>query len=890
MTWSIPTVCRDELGGPDAFNALVDAAHTAGVGIVLDIVPHHMAAAADNAWWWSVLELGRDSPYASHFDIDWDPPERRLRGTILLPVLGDHYGRVLEAGELHLARDPHDRLVVRYYEHVAPLSPDTADEVWAEAGRRGCAVDVVLDEVNQDIDRLDSILERQHHRFARWQAAAHELDYRRFFDVDSLVALRTERPAVFDDTHRLTGALVGEGKVDGLRVDHVDGLRDPEAYLSRLRAIAPDAWIVVEKILCPPESTPDSWAVDGTTGYDFLAMAAAVLVDAAGVERLVEGYARVTGDASTYAETRVVARREALRDSLDADLERVVAMLMRVCERNRRWRDFTRSELRDVVTEVCVHASAYRSYARPGTEPTQSDRDFVERAIAGAVDDRPDLDPDLLDLVRQLLLGKLTGDDESTVMARFQQLTGPVAAKGEEDTAFYRWVPLLCLNEVGAEPDEPAITVEQFHARCVDVQRRWPLTMLTTSTHDTKRSEDVRARLAVLSEVDAEWIATVDRWCDENDRYRDVELDAPNRRDEWFIYQTLVGAHPVPVERAWPVIEKSFREAKLRTDWVRVDDEYESATRRFVESILADERFVADLDRVVGSLEEPGQVNALTQLALRLLCPGVPDTYQGSELWDLSLVDPDNRRPVDYGERAKALSAIEHLERGGAVGRPPGRRLAQAGAASRLPQTPGPAARCLRSWRRVRAHPGDGRGRRPRHRLRARWEGSGDCPPPAGVRSSGRRRHHLAGRRLDQRAHGRPPLRRRRVRQALRRLPRRRPRGRSPASRLTWRRAHTSNACAWRRARRLLGRGRLPRARHRRRCGPPVPANARLAARAPRAAPDARSTAHPNARVPPAKADRRRRTTPAGHERCGESCCRTWRRGGGAARRCQRHT
>ncbi|MEY2458421.1 MAG: (1-_4)-alpha-D-glucan 1-alpha-D-glucosylmutase, partial [Acidimicrobiaceae bacterium] len=607
-----PNRLRAELGGADAFNDLVTVAHAKGLGIVLDIVPHHMAAAPDNAWWWSVLELGRESPYAMHFDIDWDPPERRLRGTILLPVLGDHYGRVLEAGQLQLARDAGGQLVARYYEHVAPLSPDTADELWAEAGRRGCAIDAVLDEVNRDIDRLDAILERQHHRFARWQASAHELDYRRFFDIDSLVALRTERPAVFDDTHGLTRELVLGGKVDGLRVDHVDGLRDPEGYLSRLRAIAPDAWITVEKIVRPPETIPDGWAVDGTTGYDFLAMAAGVLVDPAGVAGLVQGYADITGDASTYDEARVVARREALRDSLDADLERVVAILMRVCERNRRWRDFTRNELRDAVSEVCVHATAYRSYVRPGVEPTEDDRRFVDRAIDGALEARPDLDPDLLDLLRQLLLGHLAGDDESTLTARFQQLTGPVAAKGEEDTAFYRWVPLLCLNEVGTDPELPALSVEQFHDRCRALQRDWPTTMLTTSTHDTKRSEDTRARLAVLSEVSDEWMATVTRWCEANDRHRDRGLDAPDRRDEWFIYQTLVGAHPLPLDRAWPVIEKSLRESKRRTDWVRINEGYEAATHRFVESLLSDEEFLTELDRFVTSIDEPGRINSLS--------------------------------------------------------------------------------------------------------------------------------------------------------------------------------------------------------------------------------------------------------------------------------------
>ncbi|HEV3225624.1 MAG TPA: malto-oligosyltrehalose synthase [Acidimicrobiales bacterium] len=652
-----PNSVRGELGGRPAFDRLVRAARGAGLGVVLDIVPHHMAATAANAWWWSVLELGRDSPYASHFDIDWDPPERRLRGSVLLPVLGDHYGRVLEGGELKLSRDG-DRLVVRYHEHTAPLSPDTADELWAIAGRRGSGIDPVLDDVNADIDRLDALLDRQHHRFARWQAAAHELDYRRFFDIDSLVALRSERPAVFEETHRLTHALVADGSVDGLRIDHLDGLRDPQEYLERLRKLAPDAWIVAEKILQPGESTPLTWPIDGTTGYDFLAGAAGLLVDAGGVDALVRAYEEFTGDAETYAEARLGARREALRESLDADLERVVSLLVRVCERNRRWRDFTRSELRDALAEVCVHGPAYRSYVVHGVEPSDADRAFVGRSIAGARATRPDLDPDLLDLIGQLLLGDFHGEDETGLVARFQQLTGPVAAKGEEDTAFYRWTPLLCLNEVGTEPDRPTMTVAAFHERAEEQQHHWPLTMLTTSTHDTKRSEDVRARLAVLSELPAEWVATVHEWSTANDRHRDLSLDAPDRRDEWFIYQTLVGGHPLPLDRAWTVIEKSLREAKRRTSWTRVSADYEQATRRFVESILADADFRAELERLDAAIADAGYVNALTQLALRLFSPGVPDTYQGTELWDSSLVDPDNRRAVDFDARSRALDTV----------------------------------------------------------------------------------------------------------------------------------------------------------------------------------------------------------------------------------------
>jgi (1->4)-alpha-D-glucan 1-alpha-D-glucosylmutase len=652
-----PTQLRADFGGADAFASLVSRAHEQGLGIVLDIVPHHMAATADNAWWWSVLELGESSPYSRHFDIDWDPPERRLRGSVLLPVLGDHYGRVLDSGELHLERGKGDALVARYYDNVAPLSPETADELWAIAGRRGCNVDEILAEVNADRDRLDGILNRQHHRFARWQAAAHELDYRRFFDIDSLVALRSERPEVFVDCHQLVLQLVLDGDVDGLRIDHVDGLRDPSGYLERLRSRAPDTWLLVEKILRPSERLP-MWPVDGTTGYDFLALVGDLLVDEHGFHDLLDHYRRFIAHDADYEQARVAARREALADALDSDLQRLVVILVRVCEGRRRWRDFTRAELRNAAIEVIVRLGAYRSYVHPDGGASDADRALVGAAIEGAAHDVPDLDPELLDLLRVLFTGELTGIDEAEAFARFQQLTGPVAAKGEEDTAFYRWTPLLSLNEVGSEPDHRAVDVTAFHQECALRQQQWPSAMLTTSTHDTKRSEDVRARLALLSEIPGAWATATAHWAAINNQSRDLEADAPDRQDEWFIYQTLVGAHPLPLERAWPVIEKSLREAKRRTSWIRADEHYERAVRRFLESILRSDEFVKELDQFVAPLVDPGRVNALTQVVLRLLAPGVPDTYQGTELWDSSLVDPDNRRPVDYSARTEMLAAL----------------------------------------------------------------------------------------------------------------------------------------------------------------------------------------------------------------------------------------
>jgi (1->4)-alpha-D-glucan 1-alpha-D-glucosylmutase len=653
-----PNQLRADLGGEEGFADLVHAAHAEGMGIVLDIVPHHMAATADNAWWWSVLELGQSSSYANHFDIDWDPPARRLRGSVLLPVLGDHYGRVLESGELHLERGKGDALVARYYDHVAPLSPETADELWAIAERRDCNVDEVLAEVNADPDRVDAILNRQHHRFAWWQAAAHDLDYRRFFDVDSLVALRSERPEVFVDSHRLTLRLVLDGMVDGLRVDHVDGLRDPAGYLERLRSHAPDSWILVETILHPDQDLP-AWPIDGTTGYEFLALAGGLLTDPRGVDELVTAYERFTGAEADYDDVRIEARRETVEETLDADLERLVAILLRVCGGRPRWRDFTRAELRQASVEVVIRLRAYRSYVRPGTSTAASDRARIGGAIDDAGQGVTGLDPDLLELLRLLLTGELPGDDEADAVARFQQLSGPVAAKGEEDTAFYRWTPLLSVNEVGAQPDHPSVDVATFHAACAHRQRQWPRTMSTTSTHDTKRSEDVRARLALLSEIPAAWTRAVAHWAATNNRYRDVELEAPDPQDEWFIYQTLVGAHPLPLQRAWTVIEKSLREAKRRTSWVDPDHEYEHKVRRYVEAILGDEEFGAELDRFVAPLVDPGRINTLSLAALRLLAPGVPDTYQGTELWNNSLVDPDNRRPVDFDVRSAALESLE---------------------------------------------------------------------------------------------------------------------------------------------------------------------------------------------------------------------------------------
>ena len=637
-----PTVVRAELGGREGLVTLVRTAHEHGLGLIIDVVPHHMAAAAENEWWWDVLRRGERSRYAHHFDIDWSPPEARLAGKVLLPVLGDHYGRALESGELRLDRRAQGDVVVRYHEHLAPLSPETALEV---------PDDATLADINADLDRLDELLERQHHRFARWQAA-HELDYRRFFDIDSLVALRTERDEVFADTHRLVFELVHNDVVDGLRVDHIDGLRVPSDYLARLRRAAPDAWIAVEKILGRNEQLDASWPVDGTTGYEFLSCAGGLLVDPAGWTRLRESYQRVTGDDRTFEEIALEARREILEQSLDSDLARVVALWREVCDRRRRWRDYTRAELRDALVEVAVHTDVYRAYVRAGVEPSPFDERVVADAVDAAAKARPDLDVELLEALQSVLLGKEPGDDAAAVAERFQQLTGPLAAKGEEDTALYRWVPYLAANEVGSHPAAPVVDAATFHRAQQRTQERWPTTMLTTSTHDTKRSEDVRARLAVLSEQPEPFAELVEQ-------LGATHGDEIDPRTLWFVLQTIVGAHPLPFDRARDVVLKSLREAKDRTSWTRPDAAYEQEVVELIERVLSDADAIAAIDAVVAPMVEPGRVNSLTLLALRALAPGVPDTYQGTELWDDSLVDPDNRRPVDFGAREAMLERID---------------------------------------------------------------------------------------------------------------------------------------------------------------------------------------------------------------------------------------
>jgi (1->4)-alpha-D-glucan 1-alpha-D-glucosylmutase len=649
-----PTRVNAELGGEDAHARLGAALAGHGLAHLLDVVPNHMAIGGRaNPWWWDVLKHGPASRYAGYFDVDWEPPEQRLQNKVLLPVLGDHYGRALESGEIRLAHE-YGELIVRYHEHAFPLDPSTLDPLLAGPVPDAAAIA----RLNAEADALDALLERQNYRLAHWRAAARDVGYRRFFDISHLAGLRVENEAVFRDSHARVLDWVARGTLHGLRIDHPDGLRDPAQYFARLRAACPEAWIVAEKILTGEETLPADWPVDGTTGYDFLNHALGLFVDPAGEAPLTALYGGLTGEPTDFHALARDCKRQALTDLLGSELNRLTTLFLAVCERHRRHRDYTRHELHEALREVATAFPVYRAYARPGTV-SDTDRRRVEAAIAAAAAARPDLDRELLRFLADLLLLRVPGALETELALRFQQLSAPAMAKGVEDTAFYRYHRLVALNEVGGEPARFGTDPDAFHAFCARVQASHPRTLLATSNHDTKRSGDVRARLALLSEIATRWTEAVRRWVAHNARHR--RGAAPDSNMEYLLYQTLVGAWPVEAPRVLAYLEKAAREAKQHTSWLRPDAAYEDALRDFAAAVLDDAQFRADLSGFVAPLVWPGRVNGLSQTLLKLAAPGVAHVYQGTELWDLSLVDPDNRRPVDFDLRRRLLDELPRL-------------------------------------------------------------------------------------------------------------------------------------------------------------------------------------------------------------------------------------
>jgi len=704
-----------ELGGKEGHERFCKRLGELELGQVLDVVPNHMSLGKENSYWWDVLENGPSSRYASFFDIDWQPQEERLRDKVLVPILGDQYGRVLQSGGIRVVRRG-NIFQVECAGQTLPVSPRSMPAILARAaeyaksdelnfiavafGRlppleyvdrrrilarhrnkvvlcnllgRLCAeeprvtdaIDLSIAELNSNIDGLDDFLNQQNYRLAYWKTAGQQLSYRRFFDVNTLVGLRVEREHVFEETHALVIDWLRRGVLDGLRVDHPDGLRDPLEYLQRLRQRAPEAWVIGEKILEPGEFLRESWPIQGTTGYDFLNAVGGVLVSADGLTELNGIYKQFTGEPTDFHAIAHEKKLHVTQEGLGSDVNRLASLLVKICESNRDQRDYTRAEMRRAIREIAACFPVYRTYVVPEREEiTDEDKALIGQATECAKQSRQDIDGGLFDFIRDVLTMVVKGKKEREFVLRFQQFTGPVMAKGVEDTTFYCYNRQTGLNEVGNDPGRNGLSVEEFHAYCEKMQMTHPLTMITLATHDTKRSDDVRARLAVLSELPGRFGAAVRRWSRMNSIFREDRAGGatmPDRNTEYLYYQTLIGAWPLPLDRAQAYMLKAAREAKQQTSWVGNNQEFETALRGFIEKTLAYEPFLRELLAFVDKVKEAGQVNSLAQTLLKHTAPGVPDLYQGTELWDLSLVDPDNRRPVDYEVRRRLLNELKTM-------------------------------------------------------------------------------------------------------------------------------------------------------------------------------------------------------------------------------------
>ncbi|MGE0038081.1 MAG: malto-oligosyltrehalose synthase [Xanthobacteraceae bacterium] len=648
-----PAHVNPELGGEGELRSLVTALRSAGLGLIVDIVPNHMAVGAENAWWYDVLKHGQASRYAAYFDIDWNAEDAGLRGKVLLPVLGKPAQEALRDRELVLAREA-GGYVARYFQQRFPITGD----------------------VHQDED-LAAVLARQHYRLAWWRVANDEINWRRFFDINELAALRMENPDAFEEVHALIFRLYAEGIIDGVRVDHIDGLADPEAYCRKLRARldlltdtrppgAPRGrpYIIVEKILLHGETLPASWECDGTSGYDFMNQVSAVQHDAAGEPLLDALWEAVSGRSANFATEEETARRQIITGSFSAQLDACAADFHRLARAE--GRESSRADLRCALIELLTHFPVYRTY------PTALDRledesPFIDAAVAAARRTSPVARHEVIERLHGWLI---RGSEDAGVEAirkravtRFQQLSAPVAAKSVEDTAFYRYGRLISRNDVGFDVTRFSDDARDFHAHMTERQATFPNAMLATATHDHKRGEDVRARLAVLSEYAAEWSQAVPRWLAQCKREKPVAADIA------ILFQMIVGAWPLDLydeadriafaDRLAQWQQKALREAKLATSWSAPNEAYETAARELVTALVARNEKPELLNEIVAFAERiapAGAVNGLAQVLLKLTAPGVPDIYQGTELWDFSLVDPDNRRPVDFVSRARPFS------------------------------------------------------------------------------------------------------------------------------------------------------------------------------------------------------------------------------------------
>jgi (1->4)-alpha-D-glucan 1-alpha-D-glucosylmutase len=727
-----PLRMNSELGTQEDFDEMAGKLRHYGMGLLIDTVPNHMAASYENPWWSDVLENGPASAFAGYFDIDWHPSTRKAaflqNSRVLLPVLGDLYGNVLENGELAL-RIEDTGIYVRYYDWRLPLDPKTyasvlgrntgpeaLDEIREEferlPGRNESATERVMErrrekeqvkaklwraylsdaQVKRSVDEslaaisgsledLDRLLSRQVWRLAYWKIGYEEINYRRFFDINELVALRVELPEVFDNRHQKTLELLRDEKITGIRVDHIDGLWDPECYLRRMQSRSGGVYLVVEKVLGRDEALPEDWPVNGTTGYDFLNALNGIFVEPGGLALIEGAYAIRTGSHLPFAELCYQCNKLVMETLFTGDTNALAHRLAALAAHHRQARDVRVSELREALVEVCACLPVYRTYIH-GPKISSRDRGYIERTLALArrrtLADR--ISDAAFAFIQAVLLLEVPPYLEEHraewlgFIMQWQQFTGPVMAKGLEDTANYRHNSLLSLNEVGGDPlrERPPFTLAEFHQfnrrRCEE----WPNTMNATSTHDTKRGEDVRARLNVLTEIPDEWERRLDSWMSWNQPCR-VSVNgvpAPLASEEIMIYQTLLGAWPnLPEEepqfldRVKEFLVKALREAKQNSSWMEPQEEYERAVQQFAERILSGEsRFLSDFREFQAVVARYGAYNGLAQVLLKIAAPGLPDFYQGSEIWNFTLVDPDNRRPVDYRRRGALLDTIRRRE------------------------------------------------------------------------------------------------------------------------------------------------------------------------------------------------------------------------------------
>ncbi|MFT3835837.1 MAG: glycogen debranching protein GlgX [Myxococcaceae bacterium] len=730
------------LGTVEEHRQWTDGLKAKGLQHMLDFVPNHVGiGTGENGWWEDVLENGRASQFADFFDIDWESRSGGFPGKVLLPILGNQFGQELEARRLSVVRDG-GQLFIAYYQRRLPASFKTYSMLLEAAAAKAAlplsdpfgqelgsilsalkhlpapsstelderaerarekevikrrlkelcerspgitqAIDAALEEVNQSSAKLEAVLLEQNYRLSYWRVATEEINYRRFFDINDLAAIRMEDPRVFEAAHALVLDLLAQGRVTSLRLDHTDGLFDPEAYFEQLqqaahRALSHDGqtakvplYMLAEKVLERGEHLSARWKISGTTGYDFLCAVNGVWIDGDASERMQAFYRRFAGIEGDYAQVAYKAKREILESALSSEVHMLGRALKRLAEGSRHARDFTLASLLRVMKETMAALPIYRTYVRPDGDREPQDEQQIRTAIRRARRVNRTVEQSAFDFLASVLLLEDRSPGAVSFAMRFQQLAGPVMAKAVEDTAVYRFMPLASVNEVGCDGAKFGHEVSTLHAHNSEVLARFPLSMTTTSTHDTKRSEDVRTRLSVLSELPEEWQAQVQKWHElAKPHIREVDGDpAPSPNDAWLFYQTVVGAMPYSglpasqerlsfAERVKAYLLKAAREAKERTSWLTADPGYEKAQQEFIDAMLGKPEFLEQAEAFTRKIAPYGAANALAQLAVRLASPGVPDVYQGNELWDLSLVDPDNRRPVDWNVRREALKALD---------------------------------------------------------------------------------------------------------------------------------------------------------------------------------------------------------------------------------------